>query len=53
MKYTTRHVDTKLSTWFGLMSGVETKSDQKCAFNSSQLNNHAMTNLLEHLKHSS
>ena len=29
MKYTSCHVDTKLSTWFGLMSSAETKVRSK------------------------
>ena len=40
----------KLSTWFGLTSGVETKSDHDRAFDSSKLNDHDMTSVLEHLK---
>ena len=33
----------KSSTWFGWTSGVETKSDQDCTFDCSNLRNHAMT----------
>ena len=46
------HVHTELTTWFGLMTGVETKSDQYCVFDNRKLNDYAMTYLLEHLKHS-
>ena len=52
MKYMICHRDTKNTTWFGLVSTVESKSDQDCVFDSPKLNNHAMTDLVEHFIHS-
>ena len=44
------HLGIKLATWFGLTSGVETKSAHDRVFDSSMLNDHAMASALEHLK---
>ena len=52
MKYTSCHLNTKLTTWFGLAGGVETKSNEDCVFDTSKQDNNAMTCVLQHLTHS-